>query len=271
MILSAKTEIYFHVGTGKTGTTFLQYRAFPKFQGVRYIQRTQYRKAAEIIKKEGAGKYFLSWEMDQQMEEEVKKWAILFPHTHAIIVFRKHDSYLASQYRRFVKNGFRGDLRAFLDIEKDTGLFKISDFTYMRQVKILEEAFGRKPTVLFYDDMVKNPAGFVSKIAGLMGATVDTSIVNFNKKHTSYSEKQLKAMMAAGRFINMRKRRLFKNGALHLIWKIGFGALRYSILYGSRVLPAACFSSRPLMNSDELQSVALYFQKDWEEVVEYAR
>lgn len=271
MTLSAKTEIYFHVGTGKTGTTFLQYRAFPKFHGVRYIQRTQYRKAAEIIKKEGPGKYFLSWEMDQQLEEEVGKWAARFPDTHAIIVFRKHDSYLASQYRRFVKNGFRGDLKSFLDIEKDTGLFKINDFTYMRQVKILEEAFERKPTVLFYDDMVKNPAGFVSTIAGLMGAEVDTAKVNFNKKHTSYSEKQLKAMMAVGRYLNMRKRRIFKNGALHLMWKIGFGALRYSILYGSRVLPAFCFTKSPLINSGELQSVAAYFQKDWEEVAEYAR
>ena len=30
-------EIFFHVGTGKTGSTFLQSRIFPKLKGIHYI------------------------------------------------------------------------------------------------------------------------------------------------------------------------------------------------------------------------------------------
>lgn len=268
---SQQKQIYFHVGTGKTGTTFLQYRAFPKFKGVHYIQRTSYRKAEEIINGTNYDKYFISWEMDQQLEHEVKLFAEKYPDTTPIIVFRRHDSYLASQYRRFVKNGFKGELNDFLDLENDKGLFKIDDFNYSRMIKILGENFSQKPIVFIYDDLRKDPEAFIGKFASIMGATIDLNQVDFSKKHASYNEKQLKAMKAMGKHFNMKKRRVFKNGALHFLWKLYFGAIRYSTLYIAKILPASFFDESPLMNEDELKEVRNYFADDWNAILDYAK
>lgn len=119
-----KKNIYFHVGTGKTGTTFLQYRVFSKFRDIYYIQRTRYKNAKKIINGSNYEKYLISREFDQQLEHEVKLFSADFPDAIPMIVFRRHDGYIASQYRRFVKNGFTGDFSEFFDLEKDKGFFK---------------------------------------------------------------------------------------------------------------------------------------------------
>jgi len=127
---ATQSEIYFHVGLGKTGTTFLQYNVFNKLKGVYYIQRTKYKKAIKIIGQGAAEKYFISREFDQQIEVEVMQFAKHYPNTTAIIVFRRHDGWIASQYRRFVKNGYICSFEEFLDLEHDSGIFKIKDLTY---------------------------------------------------------------------------------------------------------------------------------------------
>jgi hypothetical protein len=38
-------EIYIHVGLGRTGSTFLQQRVFPKFRKIHYFRHTHFRGA----------------------------------------------------------------------------------------------------------------------------------------------------------------------------------------------------------------------------------
>ncbi|MCB0755510.1 MAG: hypothetical protein KDB98_07960, partial [Flavobacteriales bacterium] len=158
-------NIYFHVGTGKTGTTFLQYRVFPKLKGLYYIQRTRYPNAVNIIKASNHSSYLVSREFDQQLENEVKAFSHHFLNAVPIIVFRRHDSYIASQYRRFVKNGFAGSFSDFFNLERDNGRFRKQDLEYVRQINILEQHFTQKPIVLIYEDMQKDALGFISSLA----------------------------------------------------------------------------------------------------------
>ena len=111
--MSDSSEIYFHVGTGKTGSTFLQARIFPLLNGIYYIPTNRYHKIFQEIEKSSSTKILVSREFDQQLEREVKCFSKKYPNTTPIIVFRRHDSYIASQYRRFVKNGFTGNFQAF--------------------------------------------------------------------------------------------------------------------------------------------------------------
>ena len=267
---SNKKNIYFHVGTGKTGTTFLQYRVFPKMEGVFYIQRTKYRKAKTIINNSNYDKYFISSEFDQQLEHEVKLFAEDFPETRAIIVFRKHDGYIASQYRRFVKNGFRGSFVDFFDVENDNGFFKKKDLDYYSQIQILEKYFTQKPIVLFYEDLRSDAKAFIENLSKLMNVSVDYQKINTKKKHASYSEKQLKAMQSVGKRINMRKRRVFKNGFLHFLWKLYLGAIRYSVLYIAKCIPKSSFRKEPLIQVEELEKLRIYYEEDWKKCKEYA-
>ena len=111
---ASEKQIFFHVGTGKTGTTFLQYRVFPKLRNIYYIQRTRYKNVKNIIAESDAQKILISREFDQQLEKEIRWFTHTYPDTTPIIVFRRHDSYIASQYRRFVKMALTARLQIFL-------------------------------------------------------------------------------------------------------------------------------------------------------------
>ncbi len=264
-------EIFFHVGTGKTGTTYLQYRVFPKFKNIYYIQRTRYKKSKEIIRNTNYDRYLLSREFDQQMEREVKWFAADFTDTTAIIVFRRHDSYIASQYRRFVKNGFTGKFTDFFDLENDNGYFKQKDLDYFSQIQLLEQSFAKKPIVLFYEDMRQNPETFIENLANRLKVSVDIKSLNLNRKHSSYSEKQLKGMIRLGKRINLQKRRITQNGFLHFLWKLYMGAVRYTVLFLLRILPEnSQHKEKPLISPEELEKVKQFYTPDWEKCREYA-
>lgn len=234
------------------------------------MQRTRYKNAVEIIKSSNHDKYLLSREFDQQLENEVTKFGKEFPDTIPIIVFRRHDSYIASQYRRFVKNGFKGSFSEFFDVQNDQGYFKQSDLNFTGQIEILRHTFSPEPIVLIYEDMRKDPQKFVTKLAARMGATIDLKSVNFDRKHTSYSEKQLKGMQAMSKRMNMWKRRGFKNNFLNLFWRIYLGSIRYSTLYISKIIPSSWLSQGPLINPDELAEVKELYANDWENILKIA-
>jgi hypothetical protein len=270
-IFYMQKEIYFHVGPGKTGTTFLQYRVFPKFRGIQYIQRTKYKHAKSIIEKSSADKILVSREFDRQLEREVKKFASHFPDAKPIIVFRRHDSWIASQYRRFVKNGFREGFSVFFDLHHDRGFFKSRHLEYMGMIETLEKCFSHKPYVLFYEDMRKDFKGFVDNLAQLTGATYNYNAIDQTKKHTSYNEKQLKAMQYIGRFIDMRKRTMASNTSIDRILRFGISIIRYTTLYVSLIIPKSFFSQSPLISDSELEEIKTAYTKDWELCNEYAR
>jgi len=265
-------EIYFHVGTGKTGTTYLQYKVFPKFKGIYYIQRTKYKKSKKIIAKTNYEKYLISREFDQQLEDEIRWFSRDYPDTTPIIVFRRHDSYIASQYRRFVKNGFTGSFKDFFDLENDNGFFKKKDLDYFSQIKLLEKYFTKKPIVLFYEDFKEDPINFIKTLSDQIGASFNPSDIDLRRKHTSYSEKQLKGIKHFGKYINLKKRRIFKNGILHLLWRLYLGSIRYTILYAYKILPEPKeYRGIPLIQPEELEAVRKYYEEDWEKCHRYVK
>jgi len=268
--MSKSPAIYFHVGLGKTGTTFLQYQVFPQFKGVDYIQRTRFKNAKKIIAAGKANKYLVSREFDQQFEAEVGKFAETHPDTTAIMVLRRHDSWLASQYRRAIKNGFTYTFHEFIDLKNDTGFFKIKDLTYYRMILLLEKHFTRKPIVLLYEDMKKEPEAFIENLANRIGATVNVSSLNLKPKHTSYSEQQLNAVNWIAKKINIKKERIFKNGLLHLLHRLYLSIWRYGTLYVSKILPKNWFSQEILPTRENLEMIKIHFEVDWERCKNYS-
>jgi hypothetical protein len=265
-----KKHIYFHVGTGKTGTKFIQYQVFPKFKGIYYIQRTKYRRVKKIITDTHHKKYLVSNEFDQQLEKEVKLFAASFPQTIPIMVFRQHDSYITSQYRRFVKNGFTGGFHEFFDLENDTGYFKKKDLDYTSQIQILEKYFNSKPIVLIYEDLIDDPIEFIKTLTRILDVDINLQKLNLNRKHTSYSAQQLKAIKYLGKYINLNKRRIFKNNLLHLLWRLYLGAIRYGTLYFAKLIPKRYFDDSPLIPVADAKKIKDYYKKDWESCLVYA-
>jgi hypothetical protein len=113
-----KPEIFFHVGLGKVASTYLQHSFFPQLQGIHYIKTSKYKHSPEIIAKGEYDRYFVSREFDQQLEDEVRWFSGFYPQARPIIIFRRHDSWIASQYRRYVKNGGYLPFKGFFDVDQ---------------------------------------------------------------------------------------------------------------------------------------------------------
>jgi len=264
-------EIYFHVGLGKAASTFLQYNVFPKIKGVYYIQRTRYRRAVKIISRKAQKKYLVSGELDNRLfENYIREFSANFPGTNTIIILRRHDSWIASQYRRYIKNGYALTFSEFFDLAEDKGFWKQKDLYYFPLIKILEQYFRNKPFVLFYDDLKVNPEGFIRRIADFIGADYDIANIDLTRRHGSYAEKQLKAIMAVGKRIDIRRKRTIKSKTVRVILGLLPNFIRYSVLYTARILPDSLFSKQEFIPSGILEEIKNKYSADWQQCVDYA-
>ncbi len=263
-------EVFFHVGLGKVASTYLQYAFFPKLKGLRYIQRTKYQKSPFIIKKSSEGRYLVSREFDQQLEEECRWFSSFFPETGVIIIFRRHDSWIASQYRRFVKNGESLSFRQFIDVEEDTGWWKKDDLNFYHKIEIVKKYFPKKePLILFYEDLKERPLEFFNKIAAYTGSTFDQEDISLDKIHTSYNEKQLKVIRSISGFLFKQKPKFSKIRFFRWLQRRSRLLACYLILYPAALIPKSWVSKKPLIDPVELEMVRDYFKEDWEKLRNY--
>ena len=263
------TEIYFHVGLGKVASTYLQYNVFPKLSGVFYIQRTKYKKSANIIRHKQATKYLVSREFDRQLETEVKKFSADFPHSKPIILLRRHDNWIASQYRRFVKNGFSGKFNDFFDIYHDHGRWKQKELYFFRKIEILEQYFMHKPLVLFYEDFKERPLELFERIAAYIGADLDNEAINLSPRHKSYNKKQLKVIRNFSKYIPIRIST--SSAFLNFIYRVTIRPIKYSILYAALAIPEKMINNEPLIPPEELTQIREFYKDDWAQCIDYAR
>ncbi len=263
-------EVYFHLGLGKTGSTYMQYKVFPKYKGVHYIQRTKYKRCFEIIKNTNNKKYFVSNEFDRQFPFELSRIANEFPSAKVIIVLRRHDSWLASQYRRWVKNGYSKSFQEFIDLKQDRGEWKQSEALFFPYIEMVIQKLKSKPLVLLYDDMVKNPIGTFQIIARFVGAGFDPDSISLKRKHTSYNSKQLRFRRAWNKKIPADIK-LSKFKPLRFFQKILLvKAVRYGSLYLANILPERMAPKEVLTPSSYLKDIEAFYREDWKKCVAFA-
>jgi len=264
-------QVYFHVGLGKVASKYLQHGVFPHFKGIRYIPtRLFYRSIPEI----SAGKYpsyLVSREFDTQFEEEVRKFAAHFPGAHAILLLRRHDDWIASQYRRFAKNGFTGPFSSCIDPDNDQGRFPMSSLEFYRKIEILRECFSKDPLVLIYDDLLQSPWDFIDRIARYCHATYDREKIRLERRHTSYGTKQIRWMQKVNRRLNIHQPTYSATPWIRFFQKIPFLVYRYGILYSGLLVPGRWVGSDPLIPPDELGRIRELTMSDWERCMEYVR
>jgi len=264
-------ELYCHVGLGKTGTTYLQYKFFPKLKGVRYIQRTQYRNLDRILQKPQHTKYFVSREFDRQFEREVTKIAQSYPFAGIIIVLRRNDSWIASQYKRHVKNGGQHSFREFLDLKNDHGLWKQKDVYFYPKLQMLKEMFHKKPLVLFHDELKKAPFAFFDKIADYIGASYEKKKIDINPKHKSYNDKQLRYIRSvSSRLLRKERRKIRNNFHKWLDFRSRWLICHFLLLIG-RLMPEKFVTKIPVISPADLNEVKDFYAEDWQQCKEFAR
>jgi len=268
--MAEEKEIFFHVGLAKTASTWLQSKVFPKFRGIYYVKNTAYHRYASIIDSSRHPKYLVSREFDRQLEREVARFAARYPQAHPIIVLRRHDSWIASQYRRRVKNGFGLPFESFFDLEQDQGYWKQSDLYLLPRLQVLEKYFPRKPLVLFYEDLKADPTAFVDKMARYCGVDYDKSQISLDPFHTSYADKQLRILRSLSRHLSSPVQRFSGPRVWHWLQKRSRSLVGYSILYPSLLLPEAWLSEEELIPKEHLIKIRDRYADDWQQCRDYA-
>jgi hypothetical protein len=259
------------VGLGKTASTYLQNKVFPMLKGVYYIHPTKYRRYQSIIESTNEEKYFVSREMDQQLEREVKKFSTLYPQATPIIVLRSNESWIASQYKRFLKNGYPYTFKEFFDIDNNNGFWKIHDAAFYPKLQILEKYFHQKPVVLLYEDLRQHPFQFIDRIANCMGATYNPNEIPLEPHHTSYEEKQLKVMLLVSKYIFSKNPKYTGSRFNTWIRRRSRMLSCYIILYSAFLVPESMVSKIELISKEELEKIRNYYKTDWESCLNYAR
>lgn len=259
------------MGLGKVASKYLQYGVFPHFRNIHYIPtRLFYRSIAEIKKKKHKS-YLVSREFDTQFENEVRRFAVHFPDAHPILLLRRHDDWIASQYRRFAKNGFTGPFSAFIDPIDDKGHFTMDILSFYRKIEILEECYTQKPLVLTHDYLIGSPWAFIDAIATYCGATYSKDDIKLDRKHTSYGEKQIRWMQRVNGWLNMREPGYSSVPAIKFFQRMPFWLYRYTVLYSGLLVPRRWLSYEPLIPPEELARIRELTKDDWERCLKYIK
>lgn len=267
---SEDKQIYFHVGLAKTATTWLQLKVFPQFHGIFYVKNTSYHRYASIIERTNHPKYLVSREFDRQLEREVTRFSERYPEAHPIIVLRRHESWIASQYRRRVKNGFGRPFEDFFDLDRDRGYWKQIDLFLHPKLLVLERHLRQKPLVLFYEDLKADPTGFVDRIARFCGAEYDRSRVSLDPFHASYGDKSLKVLRRVSPYLFSPVQEFSGPRVWQRVQKLSRSLVVYAILYPSLLLPDRWVPKEDLIPKEYLDRIRKRYAEDWRQCREYA-
>jgi len=265
---SRNQELYFHVGLGKTASTFLQSRFFPKLRGIHYTPSNIYRFFPKIVKKGEHDRYLFSREFDRQFYVETEKIAELSKDTHIIIILRKHDSWIASQYRRYVKNGGKQNFNQFIDLENDHGAWKQKDLYFFPMLEYIKKHFTKKPLVLFHEDLKKDPEKFLDRITEYLKAEYAINDINLKPKHSAYSDHQLRLVKKFSP-INKDKETHYSNRIITFIVYRSKWLINHLVLYGANLIPKS--KSETLVDANHQKKVAEFYQEDWQKCIEFAQ
>ena len=254
-------ELYFHVGLAKTGSTYLQNKFFHKLKGIKYIHTSEFYKYNEIISSAKEEKLLFSREFDRQFFDETLKIAEKYPDAKIIIVLRSNEKWIASQYRRYVKNGGSRSFKKFIDIEKDKGVWKIEDAFFVPKLKFLETHFANKPLILFYEEFKESPHKVFQKIADYTGTEYKKEEIDLKPKHKSYSDKQLLFVRNITRKFYKKEPPEFSEGKVS--W-LKF-RLRWLILHLFLYLAKIAYvkSEKNLIPKTDLETYKEFYKEDW--------
>ena len=274
-------EIYFHVGLAKTGSTFLQKNFFPYLKNIKYLDTHKYNKCVDIINSSNYKSYLISREFDKQFEKEIKKFTTFFPQTKIIVVFRRHDKWIASQYKKSVKNGWYWNFKNFYNIN-NTGLWKDSDMTYMNKIEIIKKYSKSDPLILKFEELKKNPFNYLDRISNYTNSKYSKAKISLNTVHKSYSEKQLIFLQKFCRIfkktppeyydyqeITLDKSISNKKRIKHWLYYRPWWLLFHLVMYTSLLIPRFLIHKNSLIKKNDLNEIKNKFKEDWKKVFEY--
>ncbi len=262
-------ELYFHIGLAKTGSTYLQNKFFNKLKGIKYIHTSKFYRYNDIINSCDDTKILFSREFDRQFFNETIKIAEKYPYAKIIIALRSNEKWIASQYRRYVKNGGSKPFNEFINIKTNKGVWKIEDALFLPKLKFLKRHFNNPPLILFYEEFKENPHNTFKKIADYTNSSYEKKSVDLKAKHKSYSDKQLLFVRKLTKRFYKKDPYEFSSGKVTWLKYRTRWFILHIFLYLAKLIPRK--KEIVLIPKSQLSEYKSFYQKDWDACKEFAK
>ena len=262
--------VFFHAGLGKVASTYLQKRVFPALEGICYIPRDRFRSHARIVARAEHDRYLISRECGKRLQPRLEEIHRFYPDARILLFFRRHDEWIASHYRRYVKNGGVRDLDGYLDLDGDDGIWTRDQLEYMPMIERVRQRFGRDPFVLTYDRLRADGDDFNRRLADYLGATIDPSRLRTEPVHASYAVARLARLRRINRHLGLAEPEIAgPTGGT----RAGHRRLRlarsYLLLGAAGLLKPDPDPHEALTPRAVLERIREYYADDWRSVVAF--
>jgi len=272
MTTAKDKNIFFHVGLPKTGSTFLQRNVFPKFNGIRFIKKHDFKHRDRIIEQSTHDKILMSIEINPDVQSGLEKLQDVsqkYPHTHTIIVLRQQGSWLKSKYKYYLRKHGTRSFDRYFDIN-GTGILEPKNLLFYPKIKLLEYLFEPTPLVIFQEELKQNPYATIDMLADYMGVTCDKNDIRIQTVKKSYTPKQLKNVRRFNRWYQYDHSHITSKTKKFLYKKFS-GLLLHSIAFMGSIIPDKQEDKETLIPHKKIEEVNEAYRGDWERCLDYAR
>lgn len=262
-------EIYFHLGLPKTASTFVQYEIFPKLTDIKFYRKHKFKLYKNLDKTELSGKYLFSSEKDRKLANVVDKISKLFPSAKIILVFRRHDDWILSKYKYYIRKHGHKSFKGFFDIESNTGKWKREELLYRKKIEYIEKHFNSKPLILTFDKLKENPKSFISEITNYMNSSLQPNTKKQKIVKKAFRKKQLIIIRKFNRIFRYKKART-KSKILNKIHYKYWEFSLHIVAFFSLLLPEIITRKIHLIKDEQiLEKIRKYYEDDWQYCLKY--
>ncbi len=269
--MNALPEIFFHLGLPKTGSTYLQHLVFPYLEGIRYFPKKHYKHFEQRISENaGTKKFLFSVEEDKNLRKRMEILARYRSDIRIILVFRRHDSWLASKYKYFIRKHGYASYEEFLTLKQHpNGVGGYEGLFYRPKIEWAEELFEQPPLVLIFEELKKSPEAFLTPFLDFTGTTLANHAPIKRRLKTAMTEKQLKWVRRYNKRIKYQK----KNASSKVWNKIHLKTNQlglHTVANLARVAPKLWTENEVIIPDGALTKIRQDYKADWQYCLDYA-
>ena len=263
-------EIFFHLGYPKVASTFLQKEIFPNLSNIRFHKKHRFNRYKQLDPGDLRENHMFSSEKDYNIEEAADDILKRFPHAKIIILLRRHDKWILSRYKYYIRKHGDREFHEFFDLENNKGIWKREDLYYRKKIEYLEKHTSNPPLILTLDLLQSDPDRFFEKIEEYTGSKIGEKANKNNVVNRAFSQKQLLILKKFNKFYPYQKLKTpyrFINRSHYRYRQY----LLHMVAFFSQLIPWTLIKKKQLADPSKLEKIRKYYEEDWEYCLEYAR
>lgn len=268
--MQKEQDIYFHLGYPKVASTFLQKEIFPNLSNIKFYKKHKFNNYKKLDPDNLTLTPMFSSEKDYNIEDTAGDILERFPYAKIILILRRHDQWILSKYKYYIRKHGGKEFHEFFDLKDNTGIWKREDLFYRKKIDYLDKHSNNPPLILTLDLLQNDPDLFFKKIEEYTGSKLADKANTDNVVNRAFSKKQLLVLKKFNSFYPYQKLKT----PYRIINRSHYRYRQYilhTVAFFSQLVPWALIKKRQLVDPSQLEEIQGYYKKDWEYCVDYVR